>query len=98
MESGRDGPSGSLGRKNPRKTPGVRGSTKGEAVTTPVSRALAFPRAPRTGGQPGVESENFPNESDFVSAASRIGDLTKKLILIVKTKKMKEKYSFHCSL
>lgn len=36
-------------------------------------------------------SENFLNESDLVSATSRIRDLTKKLTLVVKKKK--EKYS-----
>lgn len=51
---------------------------------------------PELRGQPGGESEKFLNGSDFVSAAPRIGDLTKKLILVVK-KKM-EKYPSNCSL
>lgn len=46
---------------------------------SPAVRALVLLRTHRTRIQPGRESEKFPKERDFVSATSRIGDLTNSL-------------------
>lgn len=56
----------------------------GEAVTTPASCALALLRALQSWQSAWGRVKKFLKESHLVSATSRIGGLTKKLIWVVK--------------